>query len=327
MAQIIWTQLPRITSFYRGDLHKTLLQGLMGDPPHCSRAVEMVIDDPKSAKVRLHFSSGDAREFDFVIGADGINSKIRQHLFPEDRGFVPSFDALLFGARVDLNGRSAAERSFAEQLRQGEFVQISAPGVAVVLSAAGRGRFGVIMPMGDPKRVRGLSSPEDARALARSLARDIRDPRVHHAIEVAFWDPGNPLVWHIGDIDPLPRFHTGRIALVGDAAHALVPVIGQGANQAFEDAMVLARCLGNETSAGIVSAFDHYSAERHPHVARLQQAGRRMRRFAVSTGWVGQLIINTMTRVLMKQRPFDRQWNYVLKYAIADPLCSIQALA
>jgi salicylate hydroxylase len=315
------------TSFYRGDLHKTLLQGLMGDPPHCSRAVEMVIDDPKSAKVRLHFSSGDAREFDFVIGADGINSKIRQHLFPEDRGFVPSFDALLFGARVDLNGRSAAERSFAEQLRQGEFVQISAPGVAVVLSAAGGGRFGVIMPMGDPKRVRGLSSPEDARALARSLARDIRDPRVHHAIEVAFWDPGNPLVWHIGDIDPLPRFHTGRIALVGDAAHALVPVIGQGANQAFEDAMVLARCLGNETSAGIVSAFDHYSAERHPHVARLQQAGRRMRRFAVSTGWVGQLIINTMTRVLMKQRPFDRQWNYVLKYAIADPLCSIQALA
>ena len=106
------------TSFYRGDLHKTLLQGLAGDPPQCSRAVEMVIDDPKSAKVRLHFSSGDAREFDFVIGADGINSKIRQHLFPEDRGFVPSFDALLFGARVDLNGRSAAERSFAEQLRQ-----------------------------------------------------------------------------------------------------------------------------------------------------------------------------------------------------------------
>jgi hypothetical protein len=177
--------------------------------------------------------------------------------------------------------------------------------------------------MGDPKRVRGISSPEDARALARSLARDIRDPRVHHGIEVAFWDPGNPLVWHIGDIDPLPRFHTDRIALVGDAAHALVPVIGQGANQAFEDAMVLARCLGNATSAGIVSAFDHYSAERHPHVARLQQAGRRMRRFAVSSGWVGHLIINTMTRVLMKQRPWDRQWNYVLKYAIADPLCSI----
>ena len=88
----------------------------------------------------------------------------------------------------------------------------------------------------------------------------------------------------------------------------------------FSGVIVTLDGLGNATSAGIVSAFDHYSAERHPHVARLQQAGRRMRRFAVSSGWVGHLIINTMTRVLMKQRPWDRQWNYVLKYAIADPL-------
>jgi len=312
------------TSFYRGDLHKALLQGLMGDPPQCGRTVEAVTNDHDRRKVSVRFSSGEVREFDFVIGADGAHSNLRGQLFPQHQGFVPCFEALLFGAQVDLKGQSAGERAFAEQLRQGEFVQIGVPGAAAVLSAAGGGRFGVIMPMADPSRARGISSPEDAKALARELGRAFRDPRVHHAIEVAFWDPGNPLVWHIGDIDPLPRFHIGRIALIGDAAHAVIPVIGQGANQAFEDAMVLARHIGNAGQPDIESAFDRYSAERHTHVLRLQQRGRRMVRVALSGGLIGHLLSNAMTR-LMTQRTFDRQWNYMLRYAIADPQCPISA--
>jgi 2-polyprenyl-6-methoxyphenol hydroxylase-like FAD-dependent oxidoreductase len=266
------------TSFYRGDLHKTLVEALEGEAPQCNRAVEVVDDDASRGKVILRFADGEARDFDFVIGADGAHSKIRCHIFPEHRGFLPCFHALLFAAHIDLNGSSAAERSFAEQVRQGEFVIIIAPGTEVVLSAAGGGRFGVIMRFDDPRRAREVSTPEDAKALARTLARDIRDPRIHLAIDLSFWEPGNPLIWHIGDIDPSRKFHAGRIALSGDAAHAMLPVVGQGANQAFEDAMVLARQLGSRGDSDIAPAFERYSAERALHVAHVQQTGRRYAR-------------------------------------------------
>ncbi|HEX9700710.1 MAG TPA: FAD-dependent monooxygenase [Acidobacteriota bacterium] len=47
----------------------------------------------------------------------------------------------------------------------------------------------------------------------------------------------------------LPSFHVGRVALTGGAAHAMIPVVGQGANQSFEDAMVLARELAKPVAA------------------------------------------------------------------------------
>ena len=59
----------------------------------------------------------------------------------------------------------------------------------------------------------------------------------------------------------------GRVALTGDAAHAMFPMLGQGANQAFEDAMVMARELatnavrGEQVSMNITMAFERFSAE------------------------------------------------------------------
>ena len=49
--------------------------------------------------------------------------------------------------------------------------------------------------------------------------------------------------WALHDLAPLERWHTDRVVLMGDAAHAMVPHQGQGANQTIEDAIVLADCL------------------------------------------------------------------------------------
>jgi salicylate hydroxylase len=318
------------TSFYRGDLHRALLHALEGAPPEGGREIESVSDDPRRDTVTLCFAGGEVRQFDFVIAADGAHSRFRRQLFPRHRGYVPRFDALMFATTVDLTGQSEAERLFAQQMRQREFVQINTPGTAIVLSGASGGQFGVIICTDDPSRTRGISTPEDAKRLARSLVRDVKDPRVHHAIDTGFWDPGNPFVWHIGDIDPLPQFHASRVALTGDAAHAMFPMLGQGGNQAFEDAMVLARLVndtvnGGNASMNVVTAFERYSAERQPHVARIQTLARRSARGLISKSLFGHRLNNIGTRWL-PQRILDRFSNHLLKYAIADPSCAIEAL-
>jgi 2-polyprenyl-6-methoxyphenol hydroxylase-like FAD-dependent oxidoreductase len=76
------------------------------------------------------------------------------------------------------------------------------------------------------------------------------------------------------DLEPLPRWHDRRIALLGDAAHATTPNLGQGGAQAIEDAWVLARCLADEPSPA--TALAEYERIRRPRVSWIVAAARRM---------------------------------------------------
>ncbi|MEY9878278.1 2-polyprenyl-6-methoxyphenol hydroxylase-like FAD-dependent oxidoreductase [Streptacidiphilus sp. MAP12-33] len=75
---------------------------------------------------------------------------------------------------------------------------------------------------------------------------------------------------------PLPAFHSGRVALVGDAAHAMTPFQGQGACQAIEDAVVLAHALG--TTASLAAALSAYSAARLPRATDVVRRSARVAR-------------------------------------------------
>jgi len=317
-------------SFYRGDLHRALLGARQGPPPRCGRPVATIDDDPGREKVQVRFVDGAVEEFDFAVAADGAYSQVRSALFPDHGGYLGRFRGLLFAAHVDLEGESEAERLFAEQIRRGDFVQISGPKRAVVLSAAGGSRFGVILTRLDADFASDVKTPEQARELARSVARGIRDPRVHYVIDRAFWEEGNPLVWHVGDIDPLPAYHVGRVALAGDAAHAMIPVVGQGANQSFEDAMVLSSELGAippdapDLPARVATALRRYSEERVPHVAPIQAEARRRLRAMNTSSTLGYRLGNLVLRAL-PQRLLDRFESHVLSYAIRDPSCPIEA--
>jgi FAD-dependent urate hydroxylase len=65
----------------------------------------------------------------------------------------------------------------------------------------------------------------------------------------------------IHDLPPLPRWSRGRVTLLGDAAHATTPTLGQGGCQAMEDAILLARCLGS-TTLGAADGLARYEAKR-----------------------------------------------------------------
>ena len=96
---------------------------------------------------------------------------------------------------------------------------------------------------------------------------------VQEAIEAT--DPEAPHVWHTVDMDPPPSMVRGNVALIGDAAHPLLPFTSQGANSALEDAAILARELrscGDE--AQVEAAFTRYNAARHGVMMRYVEAGR-----------------------------------------------------
>ncbi len=80
--------------------------------------------------------------------------------------------------------------------------------------------------------------------------------------------------WGLYDRDPLPRWTDGRLTLLGDEAHAMLPHMGQGANQAIEDGMALATLMRHTGAAGMTDMPIRYQALRHDHTARVQQGSR-----------------------------------------------------
>jgi salicylate hydroxylase len=80
--------------------------------------------------------------------------------------------------------------------------------------------------------------------------------------------------WALHDRDPLARWSTDRVTLVGDAAHAMLPFAAQGANQAIEDAFVLAACLRDADTDAVPAALRRYEALRRPRAADVQRRSR-----------------------------------------------------
>ena len=102
-----------------------------------------------------------------------------------------------------------------------------------------------------------------------------------------WWDPivdvidstneENILVHEIFDRKPVKKWHKGRVTLLGDAAHPMLPNLGQGGAQAMEDALILARCL-KQLPQEIERALSQYGQERIPRVTKIVQGSRMMAR-------------------------------------------------
>jgi 2-keto-4-pentenoate hydratase/2-oxohepta-3-ene-1,7-dioic acid hydratase in catechol pathway len=80
--------------------------------------------------------------------------------------------------------------------------------------------------------------------------------------------------WGLYDRDPLPRWTHGRLTLLGDAAHPMLPHMGQGANQAIEDGMALAMLMRDTGVSDVTHVLIRYQALRRDHTARVQQGSR-----------------------------------------------------
>jgi salicylate hydroxylase len=81
--------------------------------------------------------------------------------------------------------------------------------------------------------------------------------------------------WALYDREPLPTWTRGRLTLLGDAAHPMLPHLGQGANQSIEDGMALATLLAQVDNAAVPAALLAYERLRRERVAEVQLGARK----------------------------------------------------
>ena len=228
----------RVVAVHRADLHRVLRSAL---PPAC-----LVTD--------TEVTSVDDLDADLVVAADGIRSRVRQALFP--------------GMPQPVYAGTTAWRSVTTAVfpRDLAISQTLGPGTEFGVLPLGDGRVcwyaAAVAPAG--------GRADDEWAEVRRLVGGWHDP-IPALLDAT--PPGTVLRHDIHELAaPLPTYVRGRVALLGDAAHAMTPYLGQGACMAIEDAVVLAAACAR--AADVPTALAEYDRRRRPRTQSVARASR-----------------------------------------------------
>ncbi len=235
------------------------------------------------AAARVATTAGEL-DADLVVAADGIGSASRSALFPGHPG-----------------------------LRYAGFTTwrlLTAPvtGPVPMAESWGRGTVFGVMPLSDGRVYCYAAAPADPGARAGDeLAELVRlFGRWHEPIPglLAITRPQDVLRHDVAELAaPLPSFHLGRVALLGDAAHPMTPNLGQGACQALEDAAVISRLAAGTGPDAVTGMLARYTAARLP---RTTDVVRWSRRAATMTTWASPPAVafrNTAARLTGRLAP------------------------
>jgi salicylate hydroxylase len=212
-------------------------------------------------RVHLSFANGASAEADVVIGADGIRSVVQREIGLQS---CPTSERIMA-----YRGLIPAERlPWASNLKDPALWLGS--GRSFLLYPVARGRLinMVAFVPTDTDSDESWSAPGDLKALAAEYAgwdQPVQD--TINSLEETFR-------WGIYDRAPLPYWSTGRIALMGDAAHPMVPHIGQGAGQSIEDGFTLAVLLERCPSDKVADRLRLYEAIRLERTSKVQALAR-----------------------------------------------------
>ncbi|GAA5216345.1 FAD-dependent monooxygenase [Streptomyces thinghirensis] len=260
-------------------LHRsTLIDRLAAQlPPDTVRtAADAMLADPGDSDrpARVRTPDGEL-EAGLVVGADGIRSSVRGALFPRHPGPVYS-GFTTWRVVIPVPG---AEFSSHETWGRGRIwgTHPLKDGRVYAYAAA-------ITPAG------GHAADEKAELLHRYG--DWHDPIPAVLAAARPEDVLRHDVHHIAE--PLPAFHRGRVALLGDAAHAMPPTLGQGGNQAIEDAIVLAHHHDDLAA---------YTAARLPRTTGVVRQAVRVARLNLMTNRAGIAVRDTAIAALSKAGP------------------------
>ncbi|MBB5873635.1 salicylate hydroxylase [Allocatelliglobosispora scoriae] len=241
---------------HRADLHQILAGAV--DPAAVTLGVRCTGIDQDGEVVTAAFDNGRRDRFAVLAGADGVRSAVRSTFL---------HDAPRYSGHTIFRGLIPAER----------LPQLAAePRIVLWL---GPGQHAVAYPVAGGKLISfGATMPE-----AEWGAESWSEPGSLSGLREAYegWDDGlRDLLsqadevsrWALHDRDPIIGWTHGTATLIGDAAHPMLPFVAQGANQAVEDAYVLAGCLAQ---APVPEALRRYERLRRPRTDEVQEISRR----------------------------------------------------
>ncbi len=246
---------------HRGDLHAALHGAV---PDHTIRYSHKLVGiDQSDEGVSLKFGNGDVVTADAVIASDGVHSPVRDWMLGVE---APTF-----------TGRLAYRTTFPTSLLQGyeirdDSVKWWGPDRHIVIYFVTAARDEIYFTTSQPEpefQVESWSQTGDVGELRAAFAdfhADVRAvlgvcPSVHK--------------WAIFERAPLARWTEGSVTLMGDACHPMTPYMAQGAANALEDAVVLARCLADGGTEDIQAAFQKFEAARKPRTSEIQATSHR----------------------------------------------------
>jgi salicylate hydroxylase len=242
-------------TFHRADLLEALASGLDQSAIHLGHRLTGL--EERSDRIVLAFANGAQVKAEFVIGADGVRSLIRQALYGDDN---PTYTGQMVW-RALLNGSDVPP----EVLEPTGHTQWVGPSCHFIAYYIRGGKLVNIVTQQDTDKwvEEGWSTRGDPDEMRSSFPNP--EPRLKKLLglvtECSKWGLfTRPLTQNWG---------RGRIQLIGDAAHAMLPNAGQGACQAFEDAYILARWL--DACRDPVEAFANFRRIRIPRVHGVQR--------------------------------------------------------
>ncbi|VIO76171.1 FAD-dependent monooxygenase [Bradyrhizobium ivorense] len=290
---------------HRADLQAALEAAVKDHPDIDLRLGCQFEDVTKHAKgLTVVQRRGNARQQELavaLIGADGIWSSVRGHLFPD---LQPQFSGLIaWRGTLDATALPREYTLPRVQLWMGPDAHL----VAYPISA-GR-QINVVAIVAGTWNRPGWSAPGEAREIKDAFASQ-RWPATARMLIGAVDDWRK---WALFTLPDIGRWSEGAVTLLGDAAHAMLPFAAQGAGMAIEDAAVLAKALSDSTGeniAGIPAALQRYAQMRRKRVLKVQRLARRQGRIYHLSG-PAAIARDLAIRAIGPQRMLARQdWIY-----------------
>lgn len=242
---------------HRADLVDMLARNLPEGVVHTGHVAESFEQDDRKARVR--FKNGEMAEGDLVIAADGIHSALQSYVVPPS---TPVFSGSVAYRGTIPHDRLPDWPTDAWEMWLGEkkhFLVFPLRGGEII-------NFVGFVPADDEMR-ESWSAPGDPDQLRAEFAG--WDNRITGLLSKV----DHTLRWGLYDREPLSKWYSGRLVLLGDAAHPMLPHLGQGANQSIEDGIALAKLL--EECDDLETALSRYQDLRLDRVADVQSNARK----------------------------------------------------
>ncbi len=279
-------------ALHRAELHAALLEGASDTEIILGTSVEQIVQ--RSGGVDARLSNGREEHFDLIVGADGLHSRVRELVFED----VP----------VAYAGYTCWRFVVEAKLQRSQMCEMWGRGKRFGVVPIGQNQFYVFAVANAAQGTRD-PGPE---ALERFRERfsDFGGPA---PVLLEALEEGDQLIHNDLCAVPTGQWFQDRVVLVGDAAHAMTPNMGQGAGMALEDAAVLVELL--KEGRPIPETFARYRERRQTRVAWVQNQSRRI-------GQIGQLenaIACGLRNSVMRMIP-NRVGERALRKLVSQPI-------
>jgi salicylate hydroxylase len=244
-------------------IHRMNLQRILGDSwgsdgLYLNSRVQQLEED--AAGIHLHFASGGSATADVVVGADGVHSVVRNWV--TGGGPPPTYsDTSGFRGIVPISALSKMPDPMTIQFWLGAGAHILHYPISNDLI-----NFLAVVPGPIPWQSSTWMTEEPPGTVLKAF-RDWH-PAVREMVDAVEQSPR----WALFSLPPLQSWSRGHTVLLGDAAHAMLPHQGQGANQTIEDAAVLATLLAASGHATLSDALHRYEVSRRARTRQVQRA-------------------------------------------------------